>query len=285
MMEFSQSRESSGVPNPPAVQIVAGAEPFAADGSGPAGSVGVLVSHGFTGSPYSMRPWAEQLAAAGYTVRLPRLPGHGTSWQDLNTTRWTDWYAEIRAAYDELAARCDTVFACGLSMGGTLVTKLAEDHAGLPGSKLAGLVLVNPAIGTRRLDAHLAKYIAWAVPSRPGIANDIKKPGMDEHAYAKTPLKALVSMMELWKIVVADLAKLTMPVLYFHSTEDHVVDELSAKLYHAGATSTTITEVPLTNSYHVATLDNDAELIFSRTLEFINQQLPAGRPETIGEQP
>src|SRR6185437_11496685 len=110
---------------------------------------------------------------AGYTVRLPRLPGHGTSWQELNTTRWTDWYAEIRAAYDELAARCDTV------MGGALVTKLAEDLAGQ--SKLAGLVLVNPAIGTLRKDAQFARYIAWAVPSRPGIGNDIKRPGVTEH--------------------------------------------------------------------------------------------------------
>jgi carboxylesterase len=263
------------VPNSPAVPVVAGAEPFAADGSGPNGSIGVLVSHGFTGSPFSMRPWAEQLADAGYTVRLPRLPGHGTSWQDLNTTRWTDWYAEVRAAYDELAARCDTVIGCGLSMGGALVTKLAEDLAGQ--SKLAGLVLVNPAIGTLRKDAQFARYIAWAVPSRPGIGNDIKRPGVTEHGYDRTPLRALASMMHMWKLIVADLAKLTVPVLLFHSTEDHVVDELSARLYRERATSTTITEVPLTNSYHVATLDHDAELIFSRSLEFIGQHAPAGK--------
>jgi carboxylesterase len=266
------------VPNPPAVPVVAGAEPFAADGSGPNGSIGVLVSHGFTGSPFSMRPWAEQLAAAGHTVRLPRLPGHGTSWQDLNTTRWTDWYAEVRTAYDQLAERCDTVIGCGLSMGGALVTKLAEDLSGQ--SKLAGLVLVNPAIGTLRKDAQLARYLAWAVPSRPGIGNDIKRAGVTEHGYDRTPLKALVSMMQMWKLIVADLDKLTVPVLLFHSTEDHVVDELSARLYRERATSTTITEVPLTNSYHVATLDHDAELIFSRSLEFIGQHTTAPK---VGE--
>lgn len=271
------------MPVPPAVPVVAGAEPFAADGSGPNGSVGVLVSHGFTGSPYSMRPWAEQLAAAGYTVRLPRLPGHGTRWQELNGTRWTDWYAEIRTAYDELAGRCRTVIGCGLSMGGALVTKLAEDLAETPDSALAGLVLVNPAIGTLRRDAQLAKYIAWAVPSRPGIGNDIKKPGVLEHGYDKTPLRALASMMAMWKLIVADLHKITVPVLLFRSTEDHVVDELSAKLYRAGASSTTITEVPLPNSYHVATLDNDAELIFSRTLEFIDQQVPAEYRQGSGD--
>ena len=57
------------------VSVQTGAEPFAADG----GPVGVLVCHGFTGSPRTVRPWAEHLAAAGLTVRAPRLPGHGTT--------------------------------------------------------------------------------------------------------------------------------------------------------------------------------------------------------------
>lgn len=255
--------------------VVAGAEPYAADGTGASGRVGVLVSHGFTGSPYSMRPWAEHLAAAGYTVRLPRLPGHGTTWQDLNTVRWTDWYAEIRKAYAELDERCEVIFACGLSMGGALVLKLAEDLG--VDAKLAGLVVVNPAIGTMRRDAGLAKYISWAVRSRPGIGNDIKRAGVTEHGYGRTPLKALVSMMQMWRLIVADLADITVPVLFFRSAEDHVVDQLSGKLLHAGATSTTVTEVALPNSYHVATLDNDAELIFTRTAEFIEQHVRAGR--------
>src|SRR5689334_6828638 len=99
-----------------------GAEPFEAEG----GPVGVVLSHGFTGTPQSLRPWAEYLAAAGFTVSLPLLPGHGTRWQDLNATRWTDWYGEIERAFDRLRGRCDQVFAGGLSMGGTLVLRLAE---------------------------------------------------------------------------------------------------------------------------------------------------------------
>jgi len=110
--------------------VLPGAEPYAAD----RGPVGVVLSHGFTATTRSMRPWAESLAAAGYTVRLPRLPGHGTTWQDANTTRWQDWYGEVRQAYEQLQARCDTIFAGGLSMGGTLVTRLAEEE----GNRLAG---------------------------------------------------------------------------------------------------------------------------------------------------
>ncbi|HZZ97067.1 MAG TPA: alpha/beta fold hydrolase, partial [Jatrophihabitantaceae bacterium] len=149
-------------------------QPFAYDG----GPVGVLLSHGFTGTPASMRPWADHLASAGYTVRLPLLPGHGGTWQQTNQSRWPQWYAVIEAAFDELAGRCDTVFAAGLSMGGTLVTRLAEHK----GAAVAGLVLVNPALGTQRFDAKLAPYIAWLVKSRPSIGGDIKKPGVEEVA-------------------------------------------------------------------------------------------------------
>ncbi len=88
-----------------------------------------------------MRPWAEHLAAAGFTVRLPRLPGHGTSWQELNRTRFEDWYAVVDTAFTELTERCSKVVAGGLSMGGTLVTRLAEQR----GADVAGLMLVNPA--------------------------------------------------------------------------------------------------------------------------------------------
>jgi carboxylesterase len=256
-------------------QVVAGAEPFAADGTGPRSRIGVLVSHGFTGSPVSMRPWADQLAAAGYTVRLPLLPGHCTSWQDLNRTRWTDWYGEIRRAYAELDERCDVIFGCGLSLGGALMLRLAEDLG--PYDKLAGLAVVNPAIGTLRKDAALARYLAWLVPSRPGLGNDIKKPGVDEYCYNRTPLKALVSMMQMWRLIVADLDQIMVPVLMFRSQTDHVVDRLSGELLLSRATATTVTEVPLLNSYHVATLDNDAELIFSRTAEFITEQARAAR--------
>jgi esterase/lipase len=171
-------------------------QPFAHDG----GPVGVVLSHGFTGTPASMRPWADHLAAAGYTVRLPLLPGHGGTWQDTNRTRWPQWYAAIERAYDEVAARCDVVFAGGLSMGGTLVTRLAEQK----GDAVAGLVLVNPSFGTMRLQEKLAPYISWLVRSRPSIGGDIKKPGVEEPANDRTPVVAGASLVRMWKVVAAD---------------------------------------------------------------------------------
>jgi carboxylesterase len=243
------------------VEAIPDAEPFSADG----GPVGVVVSHGFTGTPASLRPWAQHLAAAGYTVRLPLLPGHGGGYQDTNRTRWTQWYDTIESTYRELSARCEKVFAVGLSMGGTLVTRLAEEHP----DGVAGLVLVNPAYGTRRFDAKLAPYISWAVKSRPAIGGDIKKPGIAEPAADRTPVVAFASLQKLWKVTVTDLASVRAPVLLYRSREDHVVDDLSVELLKGGAVNTTVREVVLENSYHVATLDNDAPTIFAGSVDFI----------------
>jgi len=106
------------------VPVLPGAEPFSADG----GEIGVLLCHGFTGCPQSLRPWAEAMAKAGHTVRLPLLPGHGTTWQDMNRTTWRDWYGCVEDAFRELRARCDAVVVGGLSMGGALALRLAEQH-------------------------------------------------------------------------------------------------------------------------------------------------------------
>jgi carboxylesterase len=246
-----------------------GAEPFHADG----GPVGVLLCHGFTGTPQSMRPWADHLAEAGYAVSLPRLPGHGTHWRDANATRWTDWYAEVERAFDELAARCESVYVCGLSMGGTLALRLAEQK----GDAVAGLVLVNPSVTTERFDAkYLVPVLGRLLPAWKGIGSDIKKPGMVETAYAYVPLKALLSLRELWALVRADLPRVTQPLLVFRSRVDHVVEAASTRLILAGASSADTTERVLEDSYHVATLDNDAPQIFATSAEWIGEH--AGRP-------
>jgi len=250
------------------VGVLPGAEPFAADGS----EVGVLLSHGFTGSPQSLRPWAEHLAAAGLTVRLPRLPGHGTRWQDLNDTRWPDWYGELERAFDDLRGRCRQVFGMGLSMGGTLVVRLAEQRP----AEVAGLVLVNPSLGTERKDVKYAlPLLHRVVPSLAGIGSDIRKPGVTELAYERTPLRAMHSLSRLWPLVVADLGLVTAPVLLYRSRVDHVVEPMSGRLLRDGASSTDVSEVILEDSYHVATLDHDAPAIFAGSLDFVRAHTSA----------
>lgn len=227
--------------------------------------IGVLLSHGFTGSPASMKPWGEFLAGRGYAVEVPRLPGHGTSWKDMNTTGWADWYAEVSGAFERLCAANDAVVVAGLSMGGALVLRLAADHP----DRVAGVVVVNPAVATKRLDVKLLPLLKHVVPSFPGIINDIKKEGGEEHGYARTPLRAAHSMFRAWPPLVADLPRVTAPLLYFRSSVDHVVDELSQPLITGAVSSRRIIERRLEESYHVATLDHDAQQIFEESAAFV----------------
>jgi carboxylesterase len=249
------------------VPLIPGAEPFSHDG----GQVGALVVHGFTGSPKSMRPWAEALAAAGLTVRLPRLPGHGSTWQDMALTRWDDWYAEIDNAFAELADQCTDVFVCGLSMGGSLSLRLAERR----GAAVRGLVLVNPSVHSENKALVALPLLKAVVPSLKGIGNDIARPGQDEGSYDRVPLKALHSLTQGWAQVKADIAKVDQPLLLFRSAQDHVVEPSNAAWILSHVRSSDLTERVLPNSYHVATLDNDAPEIFAGSLEFVRRLAPA----------
>lgn len=227
--------------------------------------IGVLLSHGFTGSPASIRPWGEALAERGYGVAVPLLPGHATRWQDLNRHRFADWYGEISRTFDALRAEHDAVVVGGLSMGGTLTLRLAADRP----DDIAGLVLVNPAIATNRFDVKLLPVLKHLVPSFPAIANDIKKPGVDELGYTRTPLKAIHSLISSWPALVEDLPRITAPLLYFRSDVDNVVDGASEPVILGGVSSTDVTRIALPESQHVATLDNDAPTIFTTSAEFI----------------
>jgi len=240
-----------------------GADPYSADG----GSTGILLLHGFTGSPKSMKPWGERMAAEGHSVRVPRLPGHGTRWQDMNLTRWEDWYAEADRSYGELAKSCDRVFVFGLSMGGSLTLRLAEQY----GDAIRGIVLVNPAVHSERPDRFLLPVLQAIVPAFPGISNDIKKPGQDEGAYDKIPLKAAHSLTKLWKLVKDDLPKVRNPLLLFRSEVDHVVEASNSRYILDHVSSSDKTEIVLKDSFHVATVDNDAEAIVTGSIAFVNR--------------
>jgi carboxylesterase len=230
------------------------------------GPVGVLLCHGFTGSTKSMIVWARHLEAAGFQVLLPRLPGHGTTWQECNQTTWTDWYACVDDAFAVLVARCEQVFLAGLSMGGALSLRLAEQH----GAAVSGLVLVNPVINIS--DPRMrALPILRLLPSLGGITNDIAKPGEDEWGYHRLPLRALYSQTFLWADVRRNLKSVDQPLLVYRAIQDHVVDASSVRLIKEGVRSSDQTYIELQRSYHVATLDYDAEDIFDGSVAFFRR--------------
>ena len=243
--------------------LMPGAEPWTADG----GPTGVLVVHGFTGNPQSMRPLAEALAAAGHAVSLPLLPGHGTRVEDMLPTRWEDWSAAAEQAYDELAARCERVCIAGLSMGGTLTLWLASRHP-----EVRGIVLVNPLADGEApgITATVAQLRALGEPLVPGIGSDIAKEGVVERAYPLTPVEPLLSLHGALAELRPALARITCPVLLLTSPADHVVEPVSSDLV-AATVQGPVERVALERSFHVATLDHDAALVERSAVDFVRR--------------
>ncbi|MFI8068663.1 alpha/beta hydrolase [Streptomyces sp. NPDC086033] len=243
--------------------VLPGAEPFRHEG----GDAGVLLCHGFTGSPQSLRPWAQHLAEHGLTVSLPLLPGHGTRWQDMALTGWQDWYAEVDRELRALLERCTSVFVAGLSMGGTLALRLAAKH----GDAVRGVVVVNPANRMHGLAPYALPVARHFVRTAPGIASDIKKEGSVELGYDKVPLHAAHSLRTFFRQVDGEMPQVTQPLLVLRSAQDHVVPAADSARVLSRVSSTDVTEIVLEQSYHVATLDHDAERIFDESLAFIGR--------------
>ncbi|CAM5305436.1 alpha/beta fold hydrolase [Streptomyces violaceorubidus] len=256
------------------MSVLPGAEPYRHEG----GEAGVLLCHGFTGSPQSLRPWARYLAARGLTVALPLLPGHGTRWQDMQVTGWQDWYAEVDRELRVLRERCARVFVAGLSMGGALALRLAAKH----GEAVSGVVVVNPANRMHGVAQHALPLLRHLVPATKGIASDIAKPLSTELGYDRVPLHAAHSLRAFFRLADGDLPQVTQPLLLLRSPQDHVVPPADSARILGRVSSTDVTEILLEQSYHVATLDHDADRIFAESVAFIGRLAPGsvGEPES-----
>lgn len=245
--------------------VLPGAEPLSRQG----GPTGVLVLHGFTGNPQSLRPLAEALADAGFSVEMPLLPGHGTAVEDMIPTRFADWSGAAEAAYRSLAERSASTAVVGLSMGGTLALWLAELHP-----EIRALVLVNPMADppAQSFRDVLRGLLDSGVEMAPGVGSDIAKEDMVELAYAGSPVAAALSLFEGLDGVHERLAEVGCPVLLFSSRHDHVVPSESGDVV-VRQVSGPVERIWLERSFHVATLDFDAPEIEARTLAFLEHAL------------
>ena len=250
-------------------ELMDGATPWSVDG----GPVGALCLHGFTGNPTSVRPVAEAFAAAGFAVELPRLPGHGTTVEDMITTTWADWTAGAEDAYQRLAARCEAVVVAGLSMGGSLTIWLATRHP-----EIAGIICINPATQPQpdEIGDMVRGMVADGEDRIAAIGSDIADPDAVESAYAATPLVPLLSLMDGLAALQGDLAAITCPVLIMTSQNDHVVEPASSD-HLAAAVAGPVERVSLERSYHVATLDYDGALVCERAVAFAQKVTAAAR--------
>jgi carboxylesterase len=240
--------------------IIPGAEPESIDG----GPNGALVIHGFTGNPNSMKGIAHALADAGFAVELPLLPGHGTAVEDMIPTGWNDWLGAAEEAYGKLAARVPgKVVIVGLSMGGALTCWLASEHP-----ELAGIVPINAVVTEPEgMGAFVQQLLDNGDEVMDGIGSDIADPDVHESAYAQTPLRPLLTLMEAASEFQDRLGRIACPVLIITSRQDHVVAPENSDVLAASVTGP-VERLWLDRSYHVATQDYDKAEIENAVVDF-----------------
>ncbi|MDR6555013.1 carboxylesterase [Paenibacillus qinlingensis] len=219
--------------------------------------------HGFTGSPSEFRRIGYTLRDEGYTIQAVRLPGHGTSPEDMRNTGWTDWYGHVLESYDELAARCKQVVIMGHSMGGLLALKLAGERAA------AGIIsLAAPIFFTSRKSAlaGVMQYVMPYIEKKPKKISTL----LDEScAYTKTPIRCVVSLRKLVKEVKRVLPRVNAPIWIGQGNKDGVVHPSSAAFIQ-NTVGSQMSELHIyKESSHGLLLDQEREQIYADISAFI----------------
>lgn len=245
------------------LKVLEGAEEFSL-GQGPTGA---LLVHGYTGSPHSMRPLGDYLADRGIGCFGLRLPGHGTSWEDLGTRTSSEWVEAVNLAYEKMKTEHDEVFVVGLSFGAALSLDLASRRSDVP-----GLVSIAGFLMTKDPRRFVAPVISRVLKSVPGVGNDICDPDSRELCYDRVPTATTLRMLNFTKSVRENLSDITCPVLIMHSHNDHTAHPANAELIHSRVSSTDKELIWFDRSYHVLTLDHDRQAVYERTYEFIKER-------------
>lgn len=237
--------------------------PFLLEG----GPVGVLLIHGFTGSPPEMRPVGDYLHQRGFTVSAPLLPGHGTTAEAMNRCQWADWTGHVETALADLQARCDMVFVGGLSMGSLLTLYLAAYYP-----ELRGAILYSPAVMVADRLIYLSPILKYLVPKKPKSGeSDLTDPYAERRlwSYEEHPAFAAHELLKLIRRVRQLLPQVTCPLLIIHSTRDQAIHADSARYTYEHAGSADKELVTLHHSGHCITVDSEWESVAQKTVEFI----------------
>ena len=240
---------------------------WSAGGNGENAKVGIVLVHGFTSTPSVMRPWAHFLNDHGYTVRVPLLPGHGSSIEKLDEVSWLEWPNEVEVHLKALLKDCQKVFICGFSMGGAASLNVAaryQDH-------ISGIIMVNPMIHREKVWPPVVKLASKLVKSFGTAGSDIKREDVIQWKYDRTPLKAVHQLLTLLEKTRPLLPQIKSPLLLMKSVVDHTLPASNSEIIFNQIGSSVKRQVELENSYHVAPLDHDQEKIFLTSLNFIRE--------------
>jgi carboxylesterase len=232
--------------------------------------IGVVLVHGFTGSPFEVRYLGEQIARAGYTVDGIRLPGHGTSLADLDTKTWQDWVAHIEAAVDAMQARYPRVAVIGQSLGGLLALYVATTRQiACVGSLAAPLWLEGLSGRVATWTTRGALRGVRAIPKFGG--SDVRDPRAkrDNPCYPAIPTKALGQLLAFFPVVREALPRITQPVLVIHATQDHTAPVACAKTIAEATRAERVRILP--ESYHLIAVDVERDIVAAEVTQFIRR--------------
>jgi carboxylesterase len=239
------------------------------------GETGILLIHGFTGSPPEMRWVGDYLNARGLTVSGPLLPGHGTTPAEMNRCRWIDWTGHVEKALAELRARCRQVFVGGLSMGSLLTLYLAAHHPDLPGA-----IAYSPAVWTADRLIYLVPIAKYLKPFRANSGDsDLVDPEADLQlwSYDVVPVRAADELLKLIRQVRRLLPRITCPLLIIHSTGDAMIHPDSARRTYESVGSEDKQLITLNESGHGITVDHQWEFVAKKTYDFIRNRVDSKR--------
>ena len=237
---------------------MSGAEPFLFAGN----KVGVLLIHGFTGSPAAMRGLGKYLNEIhGYTTLGIRLPGHGTHVDDLRRPEWRDWVIAVEDGLNLLRGMCDQVYVAGISMGGVLTLIAASRY------RVQGVAALSTPYGlTGDWRVRFMRPISLFVPK-------FKKPAAvgnrAETSYAYFVPHAIAEAAELAKLMQESLPKINIPVLLIQSRGDKVIEQNALDLISEQLHRLHPETLWLERSGHVITLDVEHEIVYERVGQFI----------------
>ncbi len=248
---------------------IKGAEPFFIPGN----ETGVLLIHGFTGTPREMRMLAGALTEDRYTLLAPRLSAHATTPEDMNRARWWDWLASVEDGLNMLKGCTTRQVVMGLSMGGVLALLAAARYK-------VDAVVTFSAPCCLPPDPR-AKYLKLAAPIMPRVAKgtpDWHNPeAIKDHIdYPFYPTRSILELQKLIDVMRTDLPKVSVPALMFQSKQDHGIPAESMDTLFGEISSQDKTRLWVENSGHVIIREPDRDFIFQTTRKFLKQKFGKG---------
>jgi carboxylesterase len=242
--------------------ILRSKEPFFYRG----GKTGILLIHGFTGTPSELRPMGEYLHDRGYTVHAPLLAGHGTSPEDMENTTWQDWWNSVLEAYEFMRSEePEYLVVVGLSMGGILALNLAAEKP------VDGVIPMCAPIWIRDRRAYLADVLYHFIRYKPRTVH--RDPEIEAHLvpYDRTPIRCVSELNRLIRHVKKRLPDVRVPALVIQACKDELILEKSAE-YIYGHISSEVKQLSwYEKSTHIITLDKERKKLFKEVDDFVQK--------------